>query len=155
VLVTGGVTAGAPDERAARRLEEADKAARLVRERTAQEIERLQRETHESHRLAREELVTTTAQARADADRVREEARSMLERARAEVAALASRRQDITTQLGHLSGVIDALAVPERAATPAPATPDPATPESTADLPPENASAPDVPVPHQERNDHE
>jgi hypothetical protein len=30
------------------------------------------------------------------------------------VASLASRREDITKQLGHLSGVIDALAVPEQ-----------------------------------------
>jgi hypothetical protein len=36
----------------------------------------------------------------------------MLERARAEVAVLAARREDITQQLGHLSGVIEALAVP-------------------------------------------
>jgi hypothetical protein len=61
----------------------------------------------------------------------------MLERARSEVAALASRRQDITTQLGHLSGVINALAVPERSADP----PD------TDDTP--------APIPLQERNDHE
>jgi hypothetical protein len=109
-------TQQAAEERAARRLEEADKAARLVRERTASEIERLQRETHESHRQAREELVQSSTAARADADRVREEARAMLDRARSEVAALASRREDITKQLGHLSGVIDALAVPERPA---------------------------------------
>jgi hypothetical protein len=108
----------------------------MVRERTAQEIERLQRETHESHRRAREELVTTTAQARADADRVREEARAMLERARSEVASLASRRQDITTQLGHLSGVINALAVPEKSVQ--------------AEQTEQSES-----IPHQERNDHE
>ena len=80
---------------------------------TAGEIERLQRETHESHRQAREQLVSSAAQAREEADRVRTEARAMLDRARAEVAALASRREDITKQLGHLTGVIDALAVPE------------------------------------------
>jgi hypothetical protein len=143
---TAAETERAADERAARRLEEAEKAARLVRERTAQEIERLQRETHESHRQAREELVTTTAQARADADRVREEARAMLERARSEVAALASRREDITTQLGHLSGVINALAVPEKAANPS-------ADDSVADLP-DAPETPD-PIPHRERNDHE
>jgi hypothetical protein len=42
----------------------------------------------------------------------------MLERARAEVAVLAGRREDITRQLGHLSGVIEALAVPESPAAP-------------------------------------
>ena len=62
----------------------------------------------------------------------------MLERARSEVAALASRRQDITTQLGHLSGVINALAVPEKSAQAG--TDQTQTPN---------------PIPHQERNDHE
>ncbi len=38
----------------------------------------------------------------------------MLDRARAEVAQLARRRDDINAQLGHLSGVIEALAVSER-----------------------------------------
>ena len=36
----------------------------------------------------------------------------MLERARGEVARLASRRDNIATELGNLSGVIEALAVP-------------------------------------------
>ena len=84
----------------------------------------------------------------------------MLERARAEVAALASRRQDITTQLGHLSGVIDALAVPEKAATPDPSTdspsadstPDDATPHDST---PHDSSTTDAPSHHQDRNDHE
>jgi hypothetical protein len=53
----------------------------------------------------------------------------MLDRARTEVAALASRRQDITPQLGHLSGVIDALAVPDKPSS--------------------------APSPHQERTNHE
>jgi hypothetical protein len=50
----------------------------------------------------------------------------MLERARAEVASLASRREDITRQLGSLSGVINALAVPEHQPTPATPSNDPA-----------------------------
>ena len=37
-----------------------------------------------------------------------------VERARDEVNTLAARRDDITRQLGRLSGVIEALAVPER-----------------------------------------
>ena len=53
--------------------------------------------------------------ARTEADQLRAEARTMLDRARAEVAALAKRRDDITAQLGTLSGVIEALAVPESA----------------------------------------
>ena len=57
--------------------------------------------------------MSTLAEARSGADRLRDEARSAVEGARAEVAALAARRDDITTQLTHLSGVIEALAVPE------------------------------------------
>ena len=41
-----------------------------------------------------------------------DEAADMLQRARAEVAKLASRRDNIASELGHLSGVIEALAVP-------------------------------------------
>src|ERR1035438_4390504 len=52
------------------------------------------------------------AAARADADTSRAEARDLLTHARAEVKALAARRDDITAQLGNLSGVIEALAVP-------------------------------------------
>ena len=98
--------------RAQRRIDDAERGARLVRERTAAEVERLQRETHQSSQTARAELIRVTEEARADADRIREEARTMLERAR-EVSVLAGRREDITRQLGHLSGVIEALAVPE------------------------------------------
>ena len=54
-----------------------------------------------------------TQTARADADRARAEATRLLDEARAEVAVLAQRRDDITAQLAQLSGVIDALAVPE------------------------------------------
>ena len=73
----------------------------------------------------------------------------MLERARSEVAALASRRQDITTQLGHLSGVIDALSVPERPTRTA-ADDDPPT-----RTPPTHRPSDPDPAPHQERTDHE
>ena len=98
----------------------------------------------------------------------------MLERARSEVAALASRRQDITTQLGHLSGVIDALSVPDRAAAQGSPTPDDASTDPPASDPLTATSTdsssdtsadslttdfatstdPD-PSPHQERTDHE
>ena len=48
--------------------------------------------------------------------------------------ALASRRDDITAQLGHLSGVIEALAVPERTALTAHLAPPPAQgPDPSAD----------------------
>lgn len=90
----------------------------------------------------------------------------MLERARSEVAALASRRQDITTQLGHLSGVIDALSVPDRAAaqgsptpvdgsTDPPASDDPTDPPADSPTTESATSTDPDPSPHQERTDHE
>ena len=45
------------------------------------------------------------------------EAQAAVERARAEVHLLAARRDDITAQLGNLSGVIEALSVNELANT--------------------------------------
>ena len=50
--------------------------------------------------------------ARAEADELRTQARRTLEDARAEIALLARRRDGITAELGQLSGVIQALAVP-------------------------------------------
>ena len=78
----------------------------------------------------------------------------MLERARAEVSVLASRREDITKQLGHLSGVIDALAVPERTQ---PDDPGPSDHNPTDHKPTDHKPSAPTPteVPHQERNDHE
>ena len=52
------------------------------------------------------------ASARAEADEIRAQARRTLEDARAEIALLARRRDGITAELGQLSGVIQALAVP-------------------------------------------
>lgn len=51
-------------------------------------------------------------QMRRDADRIRADAQTMLELARSEVALQASRRDSIANELGNLSGVIEALAVP-------------------------------------------
>ena len=86
----------------------------------------------------------------------------MLERARSEVAALASRRQDITTQLGHLSGVIDALAVPDKvaAADPPPSGDGPpghpaSASASTDSTSTDTPTSPDPDPSHQERTDHE
>jgi hypothetical protein len=83
----------------------------VLRERAAAEVARLQTEAHEHRRAVREEATATLAAARADADTSRAEARDLLILARAEVSVLAQRRDDITEQLGHLSGVIEALAV--------------------------------------------
>ncbi|HBX79890.1 MAG TPA: kinetoplast-associated-like protein, partial [Propionibacteriaceae bacterium] len=101
-------------ERATRRVADAEEGARIVRENVTAEVEKMQREAFTRNRASREEAVALLTKARSDADSVREEARLALERARTEVAGLARRRDDIVAQLGHLSGVIDALAVTER-----------------------------------------
>lgn len=76
----------------------------------------------------------------------------MLDRARAEVASLTSRREDIAKQLGSLSGVIDALSVSER---PVSERPDPERPD-TDDLAPEDVHHhPEAPAPNQEEHHHE
>ncbi len=63
-------------------------------------------------RRARAEGAGLVASARAEADELRAQARRTLEDARAEIALLARRRDGITAELGQLSGVIQALAVP-------------------------------------------
>ncbi|MBI4900277.1 MAG: hypothetical protein HY829_07350, partial [Actinobacteria bacterium] len=107
--------AQAQEERAKRRLADAEAGAKLIRERTATDLEALQRETYESVRATREDAIELLATARTEADQVRREARAQLDKARAEVGTLARRRDDINAQLGHLSGVIEALAVPDEA----------------------------------------
>ncbi|MDQ1535641.1 MAG: hypothetical protein QOE58_34 [Actinomycetota bacterium] len=99
--------------RSKRRLDDAESGARLLREHAAAEVARLQTDAHEHRRAVRHEATTTLAAARADADSSRTEARDLLTKARAEVQALADRRDDINEQLGKMSGVIEALAVPE------------------------------------------
>ena len=103
--------------RASQRLAEADAGAKLIRERAAADMEQLQHETYERVRILRDEAVALLNEARADADATRAEAREMMENARGEVALLAQRRDDITAQLGHMSGVIEALAVADRPTT--------------------------------------
>ena len=77
----------------------------------------MHREAHGYHRAARAEIVRASEEARERADAVRAEAQAAVERARAEVHTLAARRDAITAQLGELSGVIEALAVHDGAAT--------------------------------------
>ena len=76
------------------------------------DLERAQRASFERTRATREEAIELLAEARVEADLLRTQAREVLEEARAEVAALAQRRDNITSQLNSLSGVIEALAVP-------------------------------------------
>jgi cell division septum initiation protein DivIVA len=116
VITEADLTAKAALERGQRRLDEAENGARLLRERAAEAVSQLQTEAHQHRRAVRDEASATLASARADADTSRAEAREMLTKARAEVKVLADRRDDITAQLGHLSGVIEALAVPEHSA---------------------------------------
>ena len=73
------------------------------------------------------------ADARAEADQLRTTARTLLADARAEVDALARRRTAITAELGQLSGVIEALAVPETTGSLPSAGPDPVPAEGDAD----------------------
>jgi hypothetical protein len=113
VIAEAELTAQAATKRGQRRLDEAESGARLLRERAAEAVSQLQTEAHEHRRAVRDEATTTLAAARADADASRNEARMLLTQARAEVKVLADRRDDIAQQLGHLSGVIEALAVPE------------------------------------------
>jgi hypothetical protein len=110
----------------------------MLRERSATDVSRLQTEAHQHRRAVRDEATAILAAARTDADASRAEARELLTQARAEVRALAERRDDINAQLGHLSGVIEALAVPQASAV------DPRPSATTADSP--------APIPEDARN---
>ena len=83
-----------------------------MRERLATDLERSQRASFERTKATREEAMSLLAEARTESDLLRSQARQLLDEARAEVAGLAQRRDDITSQLNNLSGVIEALAVP-------------------------------------------
>ena len=69
----------------------------------------MQRESYANALAAREQAVAVLAQARADADAVRAEARAQMDRAREEVAVLTRRREEVTAQLGQLSGALNSL----------------------------------------------
>ena len=71
------------------------------------------REGAESLRRGREESARLLSEAQADADRIRAQARQVLSDARAEVESLGRRRDQIARELTDLSGVIEALAVPD------------------------------------------
>ena len=78
-----------------------------------EEVVRLRAEAAEELRFAREEAAETLRTAQAEADEVRSRARTLLDEARAEVTELRGRRDRITGELSQLSGVIEALAVPD------------------------------------------
>ncbi|MDR2895604.1 MAG: hypothetical protein LBV30_02980, partial [Propionibacteriaceae bacterium] len=83
------------------------------RARAMAEMEELQRTVTERTSRSRQEAIDVVTQARQDAEAIRGEVREYMERARMEAATLARRRDNIAAQLGQLSGVIEALAVPE------------------------------------------
>jgi cell division septum initiation protein DivIVA len=88
-----------------------------VRERAAEHLAQAHSEARDLRRAAKDEATRTIAGARSEADELRSRARSILAEARAEVAVLNAHRDEISKQLGDLSGVIEALAVPERPQT--------------------------------------
>jgi hypothetical protein len=100
------------EERAAHRLEEAEHGARTLRTQVADEVLAKQHAADDELRRARAEGASVVAAAREEADELRAQARRTLEDARTEIALLARRRDGITAELGQLSGVIQALAVP-------------------------------------------
>jgi vacuolar-type H+-ATPase subunit H len=100
-------------ERAERRLAGAEQGARVLREQAAQQAGAAQREVQDRRRDARAQAASIVAEARAEADDLRTRARELLDGARAEVRTLTLRRDRIAAELGQLSGVIDALAVPD------------------------------------------
>ena len=103
------------EERSGRRIGEAESGARMLREQVAAEVARGQREAQDVLSKARAEAQQLIDEAAAEADRLRERARAMLDEARSEVTALTYRRDDIVRELGEVSGVIAALAVPTAA----------------------------------------
>jgi hypothetical protein len=94
-----------------------------LREQIAQEVLHKQHTADDELRRARAESARVVAAAREEADELRAQARRTLEEAREEIALLARRRDGITAELGQLSGVIQALAVPT--SHPSPHTQDP------------------------------
>lgn len=98
-------------ERADRRVAEADNGARVIRERVADDMARAQRDAQELRRAAKQEAADLVKAAREDADQVRSRARAQESQYREEVERLTAQRDRIASELGSLSGVIDALAI--------------------------------------------
>jgi membrane-bound ClpP family serine protease len=95
------------------RISHEEAVAAEARARAMAEMEELQRTVAERAGRSREEAIEVVSQARQDAEAIRTEVREYMERARMEASTLARRRDNIASQLGQLSGVIEALAVPE------------------------------------------
>lgn len=114
LLETVRVRTADESQRVEHRLIEAEATGKVLQEQARTVFVEAQKRSLERARTSRDEAVKLLESARVDADAIRSEARAMLEDARHEVSVLARRRADITTQLGHMKGVIDALAVSGR-----------------------------------------
>ena len=112
-LATAEADAARLTERAERRTAESEAGATLIRAAVAEEAVRLRAEAAEELRSAREEAAESLRTAQAEAEELRARARTLLDDARAEVTELRGRRDRITGELTQLSGVIEALAVPD------------------------------------------
>ena len=77
----------------------------------------LRAEAGDELRRSREEATRVLAQAQTESDRMRADAAAVLDQARTEATALRSQRDEIATELTHLSGVIEALAVSDTQAS--------------------------------------
>ena len=99
-------------ERANRILSVAKDEAQTLREQTMTELEQLHSEHYTKLRTDREAAKRDVEKARAEAEHARADARRRLRDARDEVKALSRQRDEITSQLNKLSGVIEALAAP-------------------------------------------
>jgi len=106
-------TAEADREQAYRRLAQAEEGAKAVRQRVAEDLAKAQWELHEVRQAAKAERDAIIGSATTEAEEIRSRAREAAERARTELAELTQRRNTIARELASLSGVIDALAVPE------------------------------------------
>jgi uncharacterized protein involved in exopolysaccharide biosynthesis len=100
-------------ERAHRRSAETEAGATTLREQVADEVIRLRAEGAQTLRDARDESVRLMAEAQEQADQLRAQARQVLADAKTQATSLRSRRDEIAAELTQLSGVIDALSVPE------------------------------------------
>ena len=81
---------------------------------------RLRAEAAQTLRDSRRESVRLVAEAQEVADGVRAQARKILADAKTQATSLRSRRDEIAAELTQLSGVIDALSVPETGLGPDP-----------------------------------
>ncbi|MEZ5194321.1 MAG: hypothetical protein R2734_18850 [Nocardioides sp.] len=101
------------EERAQLRLDKIESGAKTLQEQIAAEVMRSQHEAQEVLARARQEADELHALAAREREVAAREALELLDEAKAEVETLERRRDAIVAELGGLSGVIQALAVPD------------------------------------------